>query len=1568
MATNIESLELEIRSNSSQAVTGINALSSSLSKLKNAVKGGIGLSAVSNQITNLDAAVRSVDAASADKITNLANSLARLRSVSSIKIPASIGNQIRNIASASSFLKTENNTAIEGLANSVKSLNGISKSTGLQSLITQLQKLPQVAKALKDTDIDTFCSSIDKLSRSLGSLATNTSSATSSIGKLPRTINKASVSANRAAASNVILSHSYVNLWAKARIVYNTFRVGIGLVSSWINSSNEYIEDVNLFTVSLGEYASEARDYAETVSAVMGIDPGQFMRYEGIFNTIITGFGVANDKAYLMSKNLTQLGYDISSLYYIPFEDSMTKLQSGIAGELEPLRRLGYDLSVARLQQEAYNLGITKSVSEMTQAEKSQLRYHAILTQVTVAQGDMARTLEAPANQLRILQTQATMTARALGNIFIPALNAVLPYAIAFVKIIREVANAIADFFGFEMPEFEYSGLQKTSAAVSDIADGTDDIASGLSGARKQAEKLQRTIMSFDELHVLNSPNDNTSSGGGSAGADDVTGGGFDIDLPEYDFLKDAVETRVDRIFSKMKDTLKEAVPYATAIAAAFGAMALSDKLLPNLKKLSDYLKTIKDSFNIVGAVAFFADMAEFSRYMDDLIENGPSLLNVGGMLTEFAGLVSDAFLVLGNIKISGVLKVVQGISEIVLACKDIDENGVNWSNVMTAIRGIGTVIIGIGILQKDYKIAGIGLSFQGLTTIIRELAENWEAIKEGDFSGVDKVTLVIAAIETFSGIAMALGKFSGAVKDLKLGDTKQKIEDITSTTDTLKTSSSHFTPDLSSAVKNIGYGVLIIGEIAGAAILLVGAIAVLGWELGKVADAWQPVIDNGETVLTAMGIGTGMLVGIGVAAYGLGTLGAPVAINIGIGTGVLAEVSLAAILFVGAIAEIGDQLVDVIDAWSPINGRGGEVAKDIALGTAMLVGIGVVAFALGTATVASAGTIPIAIGIGTGMLLLLSGAFILFTNALVDVADTITKKLSPAFRNLDSKLPNLNHDMSDFKDFMHDFAMMSLDYAGDTAIAGLSGTISTIISFFTGNPFKKLYDEIDPTKDELIDLNDTLDLINPELKEVNSSLDDYKSLMKEFAEKSGEDNITAVGDGLNVNMQNIGKNLVTGFAQGITSSIGQLSEALAAFGANVDSGLKSGGISREHFAELAKDAMAGFDDVFKKSGNKSTIKVKVELVKKGWSTVAKWIGKIPTIDQPIALKKSGWSTVANWVGRIVTLYQNIGLKKYGWRTVASWIGTLPVIYQRISLKKSGWASVKSWVGNIPTIYQLVGLKKSGWASVKAWVAAASGGTVIKAVGLSRSGWSTVASWVNSQIGGSVTVTVYLRKGWSGSFKNWLGLAGGGIITDNGKVRFLANGGIFNGATWSALPKYASGTRNAHGSLFVAGENGPEIIGHANGRTEILNLSQIAQVMKSSMLSAMIYMLPSVQSINASIRDMTQIVGDKVDRAAAVANAIPTNPEADYSAIIDTAVAKSNSTNTVDTSSMLSAEINEGINASNAEQNELLREQNELLRELLEKNTTVEIPITSITRAMNDMNRRYGKTVVGVEG
>ena len=386
--------------------------------------------------------------------------------------------------------------------------------------------------------------------------------------------------------SNAKSAKSFANLGAKIGAAALTLKKAGQTVASWIKESNDYVENVNLFTVAMGEYADSAKQYAEEVGELMGIDPSDWMRSQGVFMTLATGFGVAGDRAATMSKQLTQLGYDISSFYNIKVEEAMQRLQSGISGELEPLRRLGYDLSQAKLEATALSLGIDKTVSSMTQAEKAQLRYYAIMTQVTTAQGDMSRTLEAPANQIRIFTAQAEQAARALGNIFIPALNAVLPYGIAFLRVIREIANGLANLFGFTLPEMDYSGLDGVASGGESASDAIDE-------ATDSAERLKRTLLGIDELNVMT---DNSSSGAGAS----VSGGGsFDFELPEYDFMGE-ISKQTDKAYKTIKKIMKPVeklidylIEYKEIVLLGAGLIALT-KLWGTLKSLWAWIKGIQ--------------------------------------------------------------------------------------------------------------------------------------------------------------------------------------------------------------------------------------------------------------------------------------------------------------------------------------------------------------------------------------------------------------------------------------------------------------------------------------------------------------------------------------------------------------------------------------------------------------------------------------------------------------------------------------------------------------------------------------------------------------------------------------------------------------------------------------------------------------------------------------------------------------------------------------------------------------------------------------------------------------
>jgi hypothetical protein len=355
VAITIDELQVEIEANSTAAAQSVDALSRSLTMLRAAAKGGVGLTTTAKQLQALSQAVQTV------------------------QVPTQ---------------------KIAELVSALKPLETIGKSN-LGSSLNQLKKIPEITNNLDDAKLSAFAAKIQQVTIAILPLSTEMEKVSAGFSRLPANIQKA-INANakltnsnqKTAKSYGVLGTGISAVWAKFTLLYIGMRRIARVISDWIGESNDYVENLNLFTVAMGEYAGEAQKYAESVGDAMGIDPSAWMRNQGVFMTLATGFGVVSDKAALMSQNLTQLGYDLSSFFNISVEDSMQKLQSGISGELEPLRRLGYDLSQAKLQEIALANGIKTKVSEMNQAQKAQLRYYAIMTQVTTAQGDMARTLK----------------------------------------------------------------------------------------------------------------------------------------------------------------------------------------------------------------------------------------------------------------------------------------------------------------------------------------------------------------------------------------------------------------------------------------------------------------------------------------------------------------------------------------------------------------------------------------------------------------------------------------------------------------------------------------------------------------------------------------------------------------------------------------------------------------------------------------------------------------------------------------------------------------------------------------------------------------------------------------------------------------------------------------------------------------------------------------------------------------------------------------------------------------------------------------------------------------------
>lgn len=926
MADNVEiqGLEFQIVNDSTQAVAGLQNLINTLNRLKTATNGGAtGLSKTAQGIRELSNSLKGLNSGDASqKITRLTNALTALSQVGNVKISSSIANQLTAINTALAGLKWTDGDKLTSLANGLRPLSELSKAN-MTTFINQLSKLPKVIEDLEAADIDKFTQQMTALAAAMKPFADEMqkvsngfSAFPSKIQKLITSTEKYNASARKATSTTGKFTSGLKALNVAAVAI--TFRKIGHFIAQAVTESNKYQEDLNLFTVALGQYAAEAQNYAEKVSDVMGIDPAQWLRNQGVFNTLLTGFGDTAERAQLMSQNLTQLGYDISSFFNISIEDAMQKLQSGISGELEPLRRLGYDLSQARLEQTALNLGVKESVSAMTQAEKAELRYYAIMTQVTTAQGDMARTLEAPANQLRILQAQLTQAARAIGNIFIPALNAILPYAIAVVQVIREIANALANLAGFKLTDVDYSGVNSAAVGAGSLADNLDDAA----GA---AKKLKQYTAGFDELNVF-APNTGSGSGAGAGGA-----GGFDFDLPTYDFLGDAVQTRIGEIKKMIEDTLAEIttivsgfmlavgailvvtgvnIPLGVGLMAA-GAVGLAATVGLNWAAMSSELaSTLALITGVVGG--FLLALGAIMAFSGANLPLGIALMALGGAslvtaavinwhnsdrhltdaLTTLTGVLAGASLAVGAMLAFTGVATGLGIALMAIgAVTLVSAAALNWNSIPDALASplsrVGllvsgaTLALGAILAFSGCMLLGIALMAIGATSLVSVMALNWNGLS-------DEIQNVIAIITTVVSVAfLAIGAalaFSGA--NIPLGLALLAAGAVTMGTAIM--------PNWNDLSDNVQQKISMITTVVGGALLAVGAILALSGvalplglglmaagalSLGAVATLnWDFVVNSIKKVVSVItGILSGALIVLGVllclsgAGVGLG-------------------------------------------------------------------------------------------------------------------------------------------------------------------------------------------------------------------------------------------------------------------------------------------------------------------------------------------------------------------------------------------------------------------------------------------------------------------------------------------------------------------------------------------------------------------------------------------------------------------------------------------------------------------------------------------------------------------------
>lgn len=1141
MADNVEiqGLEFQIQENSADAVTGLNNLKKALSGLKTVSVGSANnLSKTATGIRELTNALKGLNTGDASqKINRLATALAALGNLSSFR---STTNSIVKLNSALTQLKWTDGDKLASLANGLRPLSELDKAH-LTSFINQLGKLPGVINELEKADIDKFTRQMKDLSAAMKPFADEMQKVSNGFSAFPSKIQRIIASTNRYNGT-VNKAASGTRAWSEAlagiklsTVIYASNRIG-AVIAEYMYEASEWEGIMYRFGRAFGEEAEENYKWILKLNSELQINVQKFMQYASIYGTMLKGFGVAQKDAAAMAMNYTELTYDIWAGYndiYKTFEDAAIAVRSAIAGEVEPIRRAGFTIVDSQLKITAANYGIAYSTQSASEELKSYLRYLTLIDQARAQDliGTYAREMTTAEGLMRTLQQQLASLSQAFGSFLLPALVKVLPYVQAFVELIGEAIAALAQLFGIDLKPVDFSsGVNAGAAGAGAMADNLEDA----SGA---AKKLKQYTAGFDELNVFD-PNQGSGGAGIGAGGGGSLEGMFDIDKLWDESIFNSINSQVDELKEKLKDVLAT----VTSIAAGILAWKVAKDFLTALKLLKELGSkgfAFKLDFQVLGLAMFLADLKEFERYLKDFLDNGPTFQNVAGMISSFAGMVGDALIMLGNLKVGGALKVIQGIGEIVIGISDIAANGLNVDNALTVVRGLTNVAIGIGVFTGNIKLAAWSVAIQGFTTIIREIATNWDAIKQGDWSGVDKVALIIGGLEILGGLVVALDVFSKLKGITNLGKATTAMNTLTTATDTIDTTvSTGLSPKLTSLAKNLGLVVGIVAEVSAAAIIVVGAIAIMGHELDEVGKAWQPVIENGATVATAIGLGAGILGAVGLAAYALGTGGKTIAVNIGLGTAILLELGVATGLFLVEIWAVGKGLDEIGQAWQPVLDNGEQIATAIGVGTGLLVAVGAATAALGAVTIGTAGLLPAAIAVGTAILAEMALACIALVESLKNVANELNFNLAPALRDLNGTLPQLTEDMSDFVDFMTIFAGEISSYTDSMGGITWDSIVSGFQRLFAGNPIGDFSDDVHTIYTDTQSLNTELRLANPELQTAVTLLTQYAALMKQLGILTQENGTSNLSTGIFTNLKVCGEQLVTGFSTGMTNKM----------------------------------------------------------------------------------------------------------------------------------------------------------------------------------------------------------------------------------------------------------------------------------------------------------------------------------------------------------------------------------------------------------------------------------------------
>lgn len=387
-------------------------------------------------------------------------------------------------------------------------------SAGVQALVEKFKPvngaLSSLASRMKPTT-NVFKSFFDKTGIGLRKMSKDSGDAEDKGNRLSGTLRTIATVVDRAgqALSRFASKIRKVSMAFKALMVIPTLKYLRDSAKSAIN----YIEVLNMFEVAMDGAEDKAKTFVAEMREVYSLDPQTIMQHTATFYQLATAIDMPTEAARAMSFGLTRLSNDLSSLFNTDLDKAAEDMAAGLQGLTRAVRSYGLDLRISTLETTALSLGLKINADTTSEANRQGLRYITMVRQAVKATDDFGKTLNSPANQLRIMKEQFRQLARVIGSFFLPVITAVLPVINGVIMAVRTLLEFIAGLAGIEIKAF---GGMTDSANT--LRDGVNSIGSAADDASKKVKQL---IAPFDELNVLSENMGNESAADSSLGGMD---------------------------------------------------------------------------------------------------------------------------------------------------------------------------------------------------------------------------------------------------------------------------------------------------------------------------------------------------------------------------------------------------------------------------------------------------------------------------------------------------------------------------------------------------------------------------------------------------------------------------------------------------------------------------------------------------------------------------------------------------------------------------------------------------------------------------------------------------------------------------------------------------------------------------------------------------------------------------------------------------------------------------------------------------------------------------------------